>query len=342
MRHVPYLGSSRSLVGMWFTESIPETLPRWHPAENGTARIRTAGAGSLHDLMERAVKFQATGLKAYRPGAGNWTSYSNGEAEAAVKAESNYGEMLLTALPDALLSLEATLPLCHKFKEALIKFACEKFGEQNAPSYLTGHVAGAHGEPARRLHVCAVPLAHVGSPFAAGRILGLGILLPRGLSAEERRNCYQTIQQIDCLNVVEGTMIQVSPVDFDETRTALTAATWTWPSFAWQTVTPMVFHRFPKKPGDETTLIEQACSFAGLPQPRIALSEPSSQLRGVPVAAKFRARESLNGRPQRFHRHVYLEFPVRVRGPLLLGAGQSYGYGFFRPVRQREDRGGGE
>jgi CRISPR-associated protein Csb2 len=338
MRYVPYLGSSRSLIGMWFTESIPDGLIHWKPSPGGEERMRTVSAGSLHDLEAKAERFAKTGLKAYRPGPGNWTTYTKGETAPQAPVKSSYGEMLVMTLPDALVTLEAALPLCHKMKEAIIKFACEQFGNQTAPDYLTGHIAGSHGEPARRLHICAVPLAHVGSQYADGRILGLGILLPANLSKEERLKCYRVVVEINCLNLLPGRLIRLSPVSLDEARTALSVETWTRPSTAWESITPFVFHRFPKKPGDAVSLIEQACEFAGLPKPLTAVSEPISQLRGVPASSKFRARDSIGGRPQRFHRHVYLEFPTRVSGPLLLGAGQSYGYGFFRPVRARGEK----
>src|SRR5687768_14339741 len=76
MRFVPYLGSSHSVASLYLAESIPTNLNCWRTAERGKLRLRTASSGSLADLERKAVRFNETGQKAYRPGGGRWTAYA--------------------------------------------------------------------------------------------------------------------------------------------------------------------------------------------------------------------------------------------------------------------------
>ena len=336
LRYVGYLGSSRSLVSGWVCDEIPAGLDCWEPHEGGRYRLRVAVPGALQDLETRATKFLETGLKAHRPGAGKWAGYRlAGEEEAEPAMANNYEALLPLEMRSGLFTLEASQALCSTWKRALIDNTAKVYGDLQAPAFLTGHVPGEAGIPSRQNHMVAVPLSHVGFEYADGRILGLGILLPRGLTPEQRSACYRAIQTVDHLALGRFGVSEIGPVSFEDGRAALDADLWTRASRRWATTTPFVFHRYPKKPGDIESLVEQACGFAGLPQPRAVFVSSQSPLRGVPLSTYFKPKPEIGGRAQRFHQHVTVEFEEPIRGPLLLGAGQAYGYGFFRPLAER-------
>ncbi len=336
LRFVGYLGSSRSLVSGWLCLEIPAGLDCWEPHENGRYRLRVAVPGALRDLETRATKFQETGLKAHRPGPGAWAGYRvTSETEAEPLTPNNYAELLPLELRTGLFTLEASQVLCSTWKRALIDKTAQVYGDLWAPAFLTGHTPGELGVPARQNHIVAVPLSHVGFQYADGRILGLGILMPSGLTPQQRVACFRAIQEIDRLQLGRFGVAEIVPVAFEDGRVALNMDLWSKPSRRWATTTPFVFHRFPKKPGDSESLVEQACGFAGLPKPRTVVVSSQAPLCGVPLSTQFKPKSEGDGRAQKFHRHLTLEFDQLVRGPLLLGAGQAYGYGFFRPIAKK-------
>ena len=56
---------------------------------------------------------------------------------------------------------------------------------------------------------------------------------------------------------------------------------------------------------------------------------------GSPHSRSFHVKPR-TGRPPRPLTHAEVEFPVKVRGPVLIGAGRYAGYGVCRPGREEE------
>ncbi len=128
-------------------------------------------------------------------------------------------------------------------------------------------------------------------------------------------------------------------LDFSPAAQTLWPATWTRPSKRWASVTPILLDRFPKRKGPTVEdILTAACVRAGLPEPTISHG-PYSVLSGVPAVPQFRLRRKKEERP-RWGVHAVLEFPIKIRGPILLGAGRYFGLGLLKPYpRKREGEG---
>ncbi|WP_165221132.1 type I-G CRISPR-associated protein Csb2 [Aquisphaera insulae] len=161
-----------------------------------------------------------------------------------------------------------------------------------------------------------------------------------------------------------------------ETARGLNPATWTavWSrermgTRCWASATPVVLDRFPKAQRidpaqriawetEVRSILLQACERAGLPQPSAIDVNTTSWHIGSPRAyckrrpfrggagtdsptdvpfgdgfPPYPAKGTNAPRPQI---HVFLEFPVPVVGPVLLGAGRFLGYGLFKPWREAD------
>jgi CRISPR-associated protein Csb2 len=112
---------------------------------------------------------------------------------------------------------------------------------------------------------------------------------------------------------------------------------WTHAAEAWRTVTPILLDRFPKKNGPTVEqIITRSCRRIGLPEPVRINHGPYSEMEGVPPVPAFRFKRAEDDRP-RWGIHATIEFPVPVRGPVLLGAGRYFGLGLLRPEPEKED-----
>lgn len=122
--------------------------------------------------------------------------------------------------------------------------------------------------------------------------------------------------------------------DASETRQTLRPERWTRPSKQWATITPFVFDRFPKdRHGAEAQeIVRQTCANICLPVPESVFCVEVQQLRGVPHSRAFKPAPARLGKPQRCHIHLLLQWAKPVAGPVCIGAGRYYGYGFCAPL----------
>jgi CRISPR-associated protein Csb2 len=184
-----------------------------------------------------------------------------------------------------------------------------------------------------------LPLADVGHRYARSHLLGLAAALPADLAPEERKACLRALGHVGSLTLGDLGVWKLEHCGAAEMRKGLVSETWCEPSSTWATVTPMVFGKYPSDLwGDEAAaMICEACTIAGLPRPSTVASAPVGWILGVPPAHRFPALPSRLGKPRKAHAHVYLVFPKPVAGPVLVGAGRHYGYGFFRQLRGGEE-----
>jgi CRISPR-associated protein Csb2 len=229
------------------------------------------------------------------------------------------------------------------------------------PGWLSGHENPSNPETApapRRTgrHISVFPLPFVGSKYADGHLLGLGIAIPRpsdsGVDPTTHRRQWRQLQQslfstdnTVRLHALDGSW-EMSLEPHTESpaartsRSALQVSRWTKASTRWCSVTPVVLDRHPKvhfKKDPERwaasccTIIAESCLRAGVPEPTRIIVSLASPLEGVPPSPAFVAPPVRPGRPLRFHVHATLEFAEPVSGPLLVGAGRFRGYGLFLP-----------
>ncbi len=190
------------------------------------------------------------------------------------------------------------------------------------------------------------PLPFVGSPHADGRILGLALVLPGGLTPEEAGRCLEPALRNPTTGLpkerrlFDGKWFECTVEIETRERPArnLTSDAWTTPSTVWASVTPVVLNRHFKgkdKWKQAAESVKDACGHIGLPRPREVLLHPVSCVPGVPHAREFPqlARKRDGGRQS--HNHALLVFDEPVGGPVLIGAGRFRGYGLCRPTGDR-------
>lgn len=224
---------------------------------------------------------------------------------------------------------------------------------QDAPEWLTGHAPD--GSPSKQPRPAYLPLGFVGHEHADGHLLGVAVAVPADfahterlfeLLADHRQPEEVCAAGVPYLSVavrnphLENREIGRLDLELDERpegrrQSTLKTFTWTAPAHIWTTVTPVMLPQFPK-PGklEPEDVIAKACVDAGYPEPVAVRVSFAPLMRGVPHSRSFHVKPR-QGRPPRPLTHAEITFPVKVRGPVLIGAGRYAGYGVCRP-RQEE------
>jgi CRISPR-associated protein Csb2 len=233
----------------------------------------------------------------------------------------------------ARLPIEAALTLTDAVRTALLSNA----GRHGAiPDVISGHGAGDH---------CAIAaLPFTGGAHSDGRLMGFSIAMPRGIAVHDRRRLMAAAEDLEENGIHLSKTLGSWRValDFSPAAQTLWPSTWTRPSKRWATVTPILLDRFPKRKGPTAEdILTAACVRAGIPEPKITHG-PYSAAPGVAAVPQFRLHRKKEHRP-RWGVHAVLEFPIKVRGPILLGAGRYFGLGLLRPwASKQEEEGPGD
>lgn len=218
---------------------------------------------------------------------------------------------------------------------------------QPPPEWLCGH--RADGMPTTRPHLAVLPIANVANPHAQGHVMGVALCVPREVPDNEVGRCLSPLFDLDDdgnpkpLRIYHGSDFDIDVVfDLGESeREAFKVQRWCGNAdgaIVWTSVTPVALDRHGKhgRFGDETReQIARACERIGLPRPTNIVVSSTGFLVGVPHARSVPALRRKDG-SARQQVHVCLEFPIPVRGPVLIGAGRFRGYGLCVPYRRDE------
>jgi CRISPR-associated protein Csb2 len=315
---VAALGRACSLVRMSLSDS-PQNAG-WTPDDNGGESLRIVGEGRMEELE---ALFEA-GL---RPQPGPQRRYRKVKDERQPMARSCFGEMVvLRKDKGASLPIEAALTLTAATRKALMELAVENALDCDM---LNGH--GAHP------HCAFAALPFAGGEYGDGRLLGVGILLPRTISSQDRRKVLRACTLLEKINLRDALALwEVSLAGFDVVARTLQPATWTRPSICWSTVTPILLDRFPKKNLSVEDILTSACERTGLPAPIEIAHQPYSKLSGVPPVPAFRLLRDKDEKP-RWGVHATLRFAAPVHGPITLGAGRYFGLGLMKPIQEERN-----
>lgn len=357
---VAAVGHSSSLARVAFrTDDVPlDPACTWFPGERGGEPLRVVYTGRLADLRrwhsiegeKKVERPRSLRTERYAPPAvmgdeGRPESTFGGPLDWIVFEDGARDERV-DFRPD-LLGMGV---VAKRLRDALMAR-----GPQPPPESLSGHASG--GGPSLRPHIAFVPLANVGWEYADGELLGMAVVLPRGLDADERRGALRGIAAaLDMTNGAgtldlmfrHGTwrlMRSASP-----SRASLRPERWCGVSACWASATPVLLDRFPDHgdPIEEAQILAGACRNIGLPDPEVIEIHKHSAVRGAPSAYPARGHAS---RPSwsfprgsvgqsRPRRHVVLEFAKPVRGPVLIGAGRYAGFGLCLPFDPLREEGG--
>ena len=241
---------------------------------------------------------------------------------------------------------QVTLPATLNLTAALRGLLMRTCPTQPPPEWFSGH--RHDGTPTSDPHLALIPLPFVGSRHADGRIMGMALVLPRGLDPLEAGRCLEPflhdpttgLPRIHPLFSAQRLVCNVELEARERPPRSLDPDAWSRrarPSQVWASVTPVVLNRHFK--GKDRWLraaenVKDACEHIGLPRPREVLLHPVSLIEGVPHARDFPqlARKSDGGR--RSHNHAMLLFDEPVCGPVIVGAGRFRGYGLCRAVSE--------
>lgn len=241
------------------------------------------------------------------------------------------------------LSLPGTLKLTQALRGALLNGRAKPL-----PEWLCGHTA--NGEPSLQAHIAMFPLPFVGAEHADGRLLGLGLVLPRAIDEEEAAQILEPWLrdpeenwQPRKIKLFDGQWLECS-VELDTRESPpwnMQTETWTNPAKCWGSVTPVVLDRHfegADKWEKAAETIKDSCERIGLPRPLEVLLHPVSMFKGVPRSNEFPWMKRKKDGGRMHHAHAVIVFDQKVQGPVLVGAGRFRGYGFCRPLPQEEGK----
>jgi CRISPR-associated protein Csb2 len=325
-RGVSCLGHSSSLVAVDLCRDLESLSPSLVPRPDGIQTLRVPTPGRLRAL-------EGAWQTGRRPPLAEWATYGAPETSMTV-LQGHHRELIVFRLTSDRppLPLEAAGRLTALWRRALLERA-----DQPVSEAVSGHAPGSTPEnprPSQQPHLALLPLADVGHRFARSHLLGVAAALPARLAPFDRRACLRALGRVEKLTLGSLGLWQLERCDATERRSALQPETWCHPARLWASVTPVVFGKYPGDLfGEEArSLIREACTIAGLPEPiRVAVA-PVAWVVGAPPAFRFPPLPSRPGKPKRAHVHALLEFERPVAGPVLVGAGRHLGYGLFRQL----------
>lgn len=337
---VTYLGHSATPIRMWIEESPPE--PTLIPDDlQGNLRFRVFGCGRTTYLKKR---YEA-GL---RPLPSHWSGYKkvSNKSKAPI-FNGPYDPALLVFQKVA--GRNFGLESCGIISEAIRLELMRRFGAE-APEWLSGHAND--GTPSKQSRPAYLPLGFVGNDHADGHLLGIALAIPNDFKHMEALFSLLVKHKDEEHSGIPYLKLQVKnpqlgnrdvgiiELQLDERPEGrrqfnLKSDTWTKPARSWATITPIMLPRFPRRELLPETVIVQACLDSGYPEPEAVRVSYSPFVAGVPHSRAFHTKPA-DKRPPRPLIHAEIDFPVRVSGPVVIGAGRYAGYGVCRPSNEKE------
>ncbi len=304
-----------------------------------TDKVEKKTASAKLKTME--LEFVARGAEptTSRPRDARWQAYRRAgpSQDKSVPTSMFDPRLLVITLHGRRYPLASTLRLTEALRGTVLKHCPAPI-----PEWLSGHQPDTP-QASRNAHAALAPLPFVDSEHADGRIMGLALVLPRGLEPDETARCLNPLfwdTQTGAprtLRLFDGQWLEVdAELELRGTRPRnLLYSTWTRKSRCWASVTPVVLDRHFKgetKWDDAAESLKLACERIGLPRPATVLLNPVSCVEGVPHARQFVALKRKRDGGSMEHTHATLLFEEPVAGPVLLGAGRFRGYGLCRPM----------
>ena len=342
---VTYLGHSASPVRVWVEDQPPE--PTLIPEDNrATHRLRMYAGGRLGYLKNRFD----VGL---RPQPSLWKGYAQPkkpEKEEVQDGPFDPGVFVLRELPG---NRRYALESCGIIADAIRMELMRRHGS-NAPEWISGHAAD--GSVSKQSRPAYLPLGYVDHEHADGHLLGVAVVVPRDFEHTERLFELLGLHGGENLREIEAGVPFLSltirnphlgnreigklELELDERPEGrrpftLKSFTWTHPHRSWKTVTPIMLPQFPRRWLSAEEVVAKACVDAGYPSPVAVRVSSHRSCCGVPHSRAFHVKPR-QAKPPRPLTHAAIEFPVPVRGPVLIGAGRYSGYGACRPLLQED------
>ncbi len=353
-REVTYLGHSHSLVRVALVEDaldIGEAVEGWLAVPGRPAALRMPHPGrlaSLEDSYNRGVRPNPSlVLKTFRP-------------SGAAPPGTVFDPETITVLADegGLVPSLVAFPLVAKrLRDAWLAVA--EANSLPVPPLLSGHDPG--GIPTRKPHVAIVPLADVGWTHSSGRLMGIALVWPRGVEADDRRAALRILAAFFSADAAEVGLLGARrdssgilhfgaegtwrlALEPEPDRASLRPWRYTEPARRWATVLPMALDRHPKdRPGESLeNRVADACRSVGLPPEAVdglaVKASTHGAVKAAPSVGDVRKALPADSRYRgRYLCHVVVTFRQPVRGPLILGAGRFRGLGLCLPKDEERE-----
>jgi CRISPR-associated protein Csb2 len=203
---------------------------------------------------------------------------------------------------------------------------------EGSPGCLTGHDHTSSAPETTSYpgaHVAFIPLADVGFRYASSRLRGVGLVLPRGIDSDLRR---QALRAFDLDRItVAGEGYELVHRTAEDSLRALRPANYAAGAETWVTHTPIRLWKMPNRSGNDIPdLVAAAVRQAGYPDPVSIETSP------VPYAI---GSHHVKAYANRFDKpywlvHARISFSQRVVGPMIVGRGRYVGFGLCAPEAQ--------
>lgn len=299
----------------------------WRPDEDGDAFVETPYPGMLDDLDQQFGAFTAGQWvrRAWIPP--NRTSY---------RVPGPQVPPIVTPMPAVIwLSLPRSVAGRHvlRLTEALRGATISHLQELRGPGAgLPFEVTGHGASTAEWDQVQFLALPNVGYDHSDGRVHGLAVAIPDGVSPAVVEELRVAVSRIVELRLAGGRVVTVERQRWGG-NAAATPGRWTRPSRRFASAFPVVQDRFAKR-GPSLDDVVRWCGQAHLPPPVDARLHPLPFAPGAVVLMPHEAVRS--GRERRPYTHVAVELGAPVRGPVAIGHLRSFGLGLLVPLDDEE------
>ncbi|HHO54319.1 MAG TPA: type I-U CRISPR-associated protein Cas5/Cas6 [Deltaproteobacteria bacterium] len=354
VQRVVRIGHSASLVRCALTD---EARPPTHaPDPDGSDVFRVPGPGQLQALDEAYAYHRGSVSGRILPA--RFVRYGPPRSEPMPRPPAPVFSdewIVFRRVGGPRLPITRAPDVARALRGALLSYA------DHPRQVLTGHQPD--GAPAREPHAAYLALPFVGRQHATGHLMGVAIVLPRGLARDDRMHVLQTIGRWEAacrqenepvptvsLRLGRAGVLDVERHDLGDLLASLRAGTWCRASARWATATPIALDRNPgdlrhRDPRQAAGARDEAAATVALAAVRIGLPAPTSveidlrpplmggqHIRHHPPFPRDRSRT------RRVQVHARLTFPGPVVGPVLLGAGRYQGLGLLRPLSDGGER----
>jgi len=308
---VTHLGTSHSMAVVSAHSGEMPKIPLFVPYPNGTDFLRATAKGRLEELD--IVYKQTLGVRRPASACEPVVAYRR-KRGASTTGKATAFELIPLRVTGTMHGADTAAYLGRALRRAVMSVLGD-----DAPGAVHGHSGS--------VHVGWLPLPDVGHTYAKGRIIGVGVALPRQMDTESRQQVLAGVNRIRELRLPDGRVAELSPpVPGEQVPVALKPQTWIRSSQTWSTVTPVVLDRPPKRLAEQRVrkAFSQSLVFAGYPEPSEIEISTFSRFQGAPPAFRVPADKP------RYHATVH--FKEAISGPVIAGRLRYFGVGLFRPL----------
>ncbi len=325
---VGYLGASDSPVRVRVSSCASVIADKTHafvPDESGDAVINVAKPGDLRVLDRFYDEWQKRGASVSRsqfPALGRGYRYRPPMLSKPVDP----GKVVAWMRLDSAVSGRRISTVTQLFKQSVLSQYQHLYGEP--PQVLHGH--GFRGKGYEIARYLALP--DVGYPRSEGRIHGIALWMPPGISSlehERSRTAAYAVRRLTGPSINVSLGLHLEPHTREDRPVAANSWRWLGPSKEWVTAFPAIHER---RRTPNLNEIGRWCNHAGLPRP---IEVRSSRTPMVPGAVDLSPVEvNRRNRPALPYSHIWMRFTQDICGPVVVGSGRQRGFGLCIPLKQ--------